>query len=1376
MRRVALALLMLCSVPLVAQDSTNVYPITVLYGSIQPINVGRTANVFKDVFTTFGANTTVFQVRFNSETVREMNLRVRFKTDASATYRIELRNADSSKVFPVTITGVVDTTLESGFISVTGAALDTFKLYAKASTATARIFIYRAELERRVRVVALANTNLIDSITNHQARIKALEDVDVALLQDGADKSDSLAAVYDSLKNHLDDITSGKDRDNLQSDSLKTAYTNRTSDLATIRNVEDSLKHAYDSLANHRTSITKQTDTSAVHRTAINAKVELSDSVNNYATQNDIRGVSNLSSTAIDWAIAPQFTDTLTAATTYTFSNIVAGKTIQVRLVTDDSRNVSVVWPLTVTWGDGGAPPTPFAPNSIYTVELRAVSTSMQLGRYTNRYNSTIVAAIADTVAPDSSLDVYARRVTPSVIEYSWMPPQSGDQGYEPVTYLFKLSAGKRIGYTTAAGTGGTTPAVTKLRSLQKGTWTIAAGGYNTTVTLPTAVTLAKSVVIVNTSSSNMQENFARVGYGLTGTTSLYIRRTSTTGSPAISGTWKVMEYETGATVEHGSFIFDNDSTVENISITSSNVDSTFLLFSYPNVNTTTTQASSFIRGEILDATHARFTTCGARGGSSTTVYYQIVKLDSTLVFKGDVSFSTSDTAKTGTPTSTAVGKGWLIYSYNGISNSSATDVGRAMIRGRHTAATTVTFDRDHSGSMGWTLSWFLVKFTGVDSVINGTSNFAADDTTNDETIATTSSMAFPWGTGIWGYGGRTVASTGGNLSNALFDISIVGDATLRATRRTADTTAQLSFQVVRLGRPGGSGSTIDTIAFDDAADANGVRSSLGQTTVAETYTVSGLTAGAFNSFAFKAIDSAGNVSGMSNRVDTTTLSNPVTVSGTYSVATTGSDDSLGTLAKPFRTFAKAASVAEKGDTIYIRNGSYSERLLPHSGAVNEPIYWIVYPGETVTLTSTTYGADVSGINYVVLDGFTFSGNSNAINSQNSTGIEVKNCVISAWTGWTGIGLSGSKWVISGCTFNPGAGTVSKDGIMTAWKTTSGVGSDYNLIEGNTFTNFTHSPINLKNGANHTIVTGNTFYGNHHSIDGVGGNWLPTYNVIERNTIYNYGVWGGGGHAIQGVSSGDIVRFNFSYDDTNNITGADQYEHVSVENFGGSGISGVKIYHNTFLGYTKSPRWKATLLFSSLVGGEVKLNDVYNNVFELTDRYAARERNVTPSNRYAGNILRIPSDGTSPIRYEVAGGAATSYTLANAKTAYPNLWVASNVMATSLAYADSANRDMNLTSGSQAHDAGVALTTATNAGTSSNTLTVADAGWFCDGYGLQSGDLIRIGTTTAVRVVSVNLTSRTLQLSSARTWSIGDGVFVDYKGTAPDAGAYEYNE
>jgi hypothetical protein len=1356
MRRVALALLMLTAVSGFAQDSTNIYPVTVMYSSIQPIPIGRTNNVFKDVFSPIGAKTNSFVVRFNSESVREMLLRVHVKTDAAATFRLEMRNRDSSRVVPITFSGVVavDTIMESGFISMTGATLDTFKLYAKASTSTARIFLYHAEFERRVRVVALANTNLIDSITNHQTRIKALEDADVGFYADGADKSDSLAALADSLKDHRDDLTAIKNRDNLQSDSIKIDYANRTSDLATIRNLEDSTAKGYDSLQH---------------------KVNRTDSTWLFATPHDIEGISNLSSTAIDWTLAPQFTDTLTAATTYTFSNVVAGKTIQVRLITDDSRTPAATWPATVTWGDGGAPPTPLAPNSIYTVEFRAVSTSMQLARYTNRYNSTIVAAIADTVAPDSSLDVYARRVTPSGIEYSWMPPQSEDQGYEPVTYLFKLSAGKRIGYATAAGTGGTTPAVTKLRSLQKGTWTIAAGAYNTTVTLPTAVTLAKSVVIVNTSSSNMQENFARVGYGLTGTTSLYIRRTSTTGSPAISGTWKVMEYETGATVEHGSFIFDNDSTVENIAITSSNVDSTFLLFSYPNTSATTTTTAGFIRGEILDATHARFTTAGARG-SSTTVYYQIVKLDSTLVYKGDVSFATGDTSKTATPTSTAVGKGWLIYSQSASSNTNVTDVGRAMIRGRHTGATALTFDRDHSNSLAWTVSWFLVKFVGVDSVINGTSNFAADDTTNDETIATTSSMAFPWGTGIWGYGGRTVASTGGNLSNALFDISIVGDTTLRATRRTADTTAQLSFQVVRLGRPGGSGSTIDTIAFDDAADANGVRSSLGQTTVAETYTVSGLTAGALYSFAFKAIDSAGNVSGMSNRVDTTTLSNPVTVSGTYSVATTGSDDSLGTLAKPFRTFAKAASVAEKGDTIYIRNGSYSERLLPHSGAVNEPIYWIVYPGETVTLTSTTYGADVSGINYVVLDGFTFSGNSNAINSQNSTGIEVKNCVISAWTGWTGIGLSGSKWVISGCTFNPGAGTVSKDGIMTAWKTTSGVGSDYNLIEGNTFTNFTHSPINLKNGANHTIVTGNTFYGNHHSIDGVGGNWLPTYNVIERNTIYNYGVWGGGGHAIQGVSSGDIVRFNFSYDDTNNITGADQYEHVSVENFGGSGISGVKIYHNTFLGYTKSPRWKATLLFSSLVGGEVKLNDVYNNVFELTDRYAARERNVTPSNRYAGNILRIPSDGTSPIRYEVAGGAATSYTLANAKTAYPNLWVASNVMATSLAYADSANRDMNLTSGSQAHDAGVALTTATNAGTSSNTLTVADAGWFCDGYGLQSGDLIRIGTTTAVRVVSVNLTSRTLQLSSARTWSIGDGVFVDYKGTAPDAGAYEYNE
>lgn len=71
-----------------------------------------------------------------------------------------------------------------------------------------------------------------------------------------------------------------------------------------------------------------------------------------------------------------------------------------------------------------------------------------------------------------------------------------------------------------------------------------------------------------------------------------------------------------------------------------------------------------------------------------------------------------------------------------------------------------------------------------------------------------------------------------------------------------------------------------------------------------------------------------------------------------YYVATTGNDSNPGTLASPFRTIQKAASVAAAGDTVYIRAGTYRETVTPaNSGSSGNPITFQPYNGETVTIS-----------------------------------------------------------------------------------------------------------------------------------------------------------------------------------------------------------------------------------------------------------------------------------------------------------------------------------------------------------------------------------------------------------------------------------------
>ncbi|MDB6016307.1 MAG: Polysaccharide lyase, family, partial [Pedosphaera sp.] len=57
-----------------------------------------------------------------------------------------------------------------------------------------------------------------------------------------------------------------------------------------------------------------------------------------------------------------------------------------------------------------------------------------------------------------------------------------------------------------------------------------------------------------------------------------------------------------------------------------------------------------------------------------------------------------------------------------------------------------------------------------------------------------------------------------------------------------------------------------------------------------------------------------------------------------FYVATNGVDTNAGTLAQPFLTISKAASVMVAGDTCFIRGGTYRETVTPaSSGSAGAP-------------------------------------------------------------------------------------------------------------------------------------------------------------------------------------------------------------------------------------------------------------------------------------------------------------------------------------------------------------------------------------------------------------------------------------------------------
>ena len=81
-----------------------------------------------------------------------------------------------------------------------------------------------------------------------------------------------------------------------------------------------------------------------------------------------------------------------------------------------------------------------------------------------------------------------------------------------------------------------------------------------------------------------------------------------------------------------------------------------------------------------------------------------------------------------------------------------------------------------------------------------------------------------------------------------------------------------------------------------------------------------------------------------------------------YYVATAGSDSDPGTFAAPFATIQRAADMVSAGDTVYIRGGSYHEAVVMTGlhGTDADPIVFISYPGEEVTIDGTEAIADIA--------------------------------------------------------------------------------------------------------------------------------------------------------------------------------------------------------------------------------------------------------------------------------------------------------------------------------------------------------------------------------------------------------------------------------
>jgi len=103
-----------------------------------------------------------------------------------------------------------------------------------------------------------------------------------------------------------------------------------------------------------------------------------------------------------------------------------------------------------------------------------------------------------------------------------------------------------------------------------------------------------------------------------------------------------------------------------------------------------------------------------------------------------------------------------------------------------------------------------------------------------------------------------------------------------------------------------------------------------------------------------------------------------VAQSKVYYVTPIGDDANPGTMERPWQTIQKAADTLTAGKIVYIRTGTYHERVIPkNSGSSDREITFSAYPGETVTIDGDGIAlpddlaglVDISDQSYIRLSG-----------------------------------------------------------------------------------------------------------------------------------------------------------------------------------------------------------------------------------------------------------------------------------------------------------------------------------------------------------------------------------------------------------------------
>ena len=480
-----------------------------------------------------------------------------------------------------------------------------------------------------------------------------------------------------------------------------------------------------------------------------------------------------------------------------------------------------------------------------------------------------------------------------------------------------------------------------------------------------------------------------------------------------------------------------------------------------------------------------------------------------------------------------------------------------------------------------------------------------------------------------------------------------------------------------------------------------------------------------------------------------------------YVSGSNGNDGNPGTLSSPWRTISKANSSLKAGDTVFIRAGNYNEPIRPtNSGSSNSRITYKNYNNDTVTISNIDCGIELNGKHYITIDGIKFTNIDKYANMSDTSYCYLQNLVIGPQRNhdrWEGIYSPNSSYNrIQNCTiygYGDIIGTTDRGDMVYVGEHPSPGNTHHWLIENN---HMYHGGHNVISFAGHHNILRNNYFHNEGWYNGEGnrifelknlgtGEGSGYRNLIEGNRFaFNEAAPDAptNSKAIQHQNRDSIYRKNMFY----HLVGPGLHLVTNNEQ-PGPDVDNNYVYHNNFFNTGLSPAGSEYQSGLTVTGRNNGIDYVYikNNIF----------------NEINGSPIKILQD----VQYVTRAGNWED-------TGNPG-WT--DAVSSRLDVSNRDYPDFTLTSNSPCIDNGTWLTTTSSSG-SGIVMKVENAQYFMDGWGIPGveGDIIQLeNQSSTARIVSVDYNTNVLTLDTPLTWTAGQGLALQYGGSAPDQGAFE---